>query len=126
MTVVSIDLRQRDDAREQQIGVDRLTHLHEIDTVAEVRCRRREHVTTGERDTRRFEQVVGVGERHDPSGAAGHRDRRGEQAVVGTDHHALAVGDLHGDAAARRADAGVDRSDDHTRRDVADRSGESE
>ena len=46
-------------------------------------------------------------------GAAAHRDRAGEQPVVGTDEVALPVADLDGDGPAGGADAGVDDGEHH-------------
>ena len=42
---------------------------------------------------------------HGASGAAGHRDGRSQQAVVGADEHAFAVGDFDRDRLAAAADA---------------------
>ena len=67
------------------------------------RCRGRR---TWRRATARWYSLVG--QHHGALRAAGHRDRRSEQTVVGTDEHTFAVGDLDRDRLAAAADAGVD------------------
>ena len=56
----------------------------------------------------RRQLVLGVGQLDGPAGAADHRHRRGEQAVVGPDEDRLAVADLDRDGPPVGADAGVD------------------
>ena len=58
------------------------------------------------------------------SRAAGHRDRWGEQSVVGTDEHAFAVGDFDGDRLACAADPRIDDAEHDAAREVRDASGQ--
>ena len=59
-------------------------------------------------------------------GAADHRDGGGEQPVVGSDEHRLAVADLDGDGAPIGADAGIDHREHDARREVLRAAGERE
>ena len=57
-------------------------------------------------------------------GAAGQRDGRRQQPVVGPDQHARAAGDLDRDGAPRRPDTGIDDRQHDAVGDVGDRPGE--
>ena len=103
-----------------------VTELGEIDAVAQVRGPGREDVAAGEGGARRGEVELGVGEPHGALGTAGHGDRRGEQAVVGADQHALAAGHLDGHARRAGPHAGVDDGEHDARRHVPDAAGEGE
>src|SRR5437763_1252276 len=77
---------------------------------------RGEDVAARERGAGGGQLVLVVGQRHGAAGAAGHRHRRGQQTVVGTDEVGLAVGALHGDGPALAADPGVDHAEHHAQR----------
>ena len=121
-----VDLRQRDHAREQQIGVDGVAQFEQVDAVAQRRRRRSEHVAPVEGGAGRFEPMLRIVQLDRTARTAGHRHGRGQQPVVGADEHPFTVRDLDGDPASHRADARIDDRHDHSGRDVADRAGERE
>ncbi len=107
-------------------GIDLGAELGQLDAVADVSGRGTEDVAPVERRTGRLELVLEVRELDGTLGAAGHRDGRGEQPVVGADDDTGATGDLDRDRAAPRADAGVDDAQHDTGGHVADAPGERE
>ena len=115
-----VELRQRDDTGQQQVGVDFVAQLEQVDAVAQVRCGGGEDVTTGERRSGTRQLMGDAGQFDRSFRPARDGDRRSEEAVVRPDEHSLAAGHLDGDRAASRRHPRVDDSQHDPGRDVAD------
>ena len=121
-----VGLRERHHAGQQQVGVDQFAEFGEIDTIAELRCDRGEHVTSGERGADRRKVPVGVVQFDCALGATCQCHSGSQQAVVGPDEDALPAGHLDGDGPSSGGYAGVDDREHHTGRYVADAASERE
>jgi hypothetical protein len=121
-----VDLRERDHARKQQIGVDEFTKVKKIDAVAQVRCSRSKDVTPIERRSWRLELILEVCECNGPSCSSDHRNSRSQHTIIGTDEHPFAIGNLDGDTTTSGTNARIDHRNDDARGDIANRTGQRE
>ena len=101
-------------------GIDLGAEVDQGHAVAEMGRGRGEDVASRERRAGRLELVLGVRQLDRAFGTAGHRHRRCQETVVGSDHHAGTAGDLDRDRTAVGADARIDDREHDTRWHVAD------